>query len=87
METICLKTLKDIIGGNNNGPVGWEDSRHHGRQQRVGLTTAKEFVREGAYVFITARNQQEFEFAGCGDRRKCAGSAHTLARTWTGIFA
>jgi NAD(P)-dependent dehydrogenase (short-subunit alcohol dehydrogenase family) len=34
-----------------------------GGSSGIGLATAKEFVREGAYVFITARNQQELDFA------------------------
>jgi NAD(P)-dependent dehydrogenase (short-subunit alcohol dehydrogenase family) len=28
-----------------------------GRQQRIGLATAKRFVEEGAYVFITGRRR------------------------------
>ena len=34
-----------------------------GGSSGIGLATAKEFVREGAYVFITARNQQELDLA------------------------
>jgi short chain dehydrogenase len=30
-----------------------------GGSSGIGLATAKEFVREGAYVFITARRQDE----------------------------
>ena len=34
-----------------------------GGSSGIGLATAKEFVREGAYVFITARKQQELDLA------------------------
>ena len=34
-----------------------------GGSSGIGLATAKEFVREGAYVFITARNQRGLDFA------------------------
>nr|WP_242042312.1 hypothetical protein [Leptolyngbya sp. FACHB-541] len=35
----------------------------HGRHQRHGLATAKRFVAEGAYVFITGRRQPELDAA------------------------
>jgi NAD(P)-dependent dehydrogenase (short-subunit alcohol dehydrogenase family) len=34
-----------------------------GGSSGIGLATAKEFVKEGAYVFITGRNQQDLEAA------------------------
>jgi NAD(P)-dependent dehydrogenase (short-subunit alcohol dehydrogenase family) len=34
-----------------------------GRTAGIGLAVAKLFVREGAYVFITGRRQQELEEA------------------------
>lgn len=34
-----------------------------GGSSGIGLATAKEFVKEGAYVFITGRNQQDLETA------------------------
>src|ERR1700743_3470317 len=34
-----------------------------GGSSGVGLVTAEEFVRGGAFVFITARNQQELDLA------------------------
>ena len=35
-----------------------------GATQGIGLATAKLFVREGAFVFITGRRQKELEDAG-----------------------
>ena len=34
----------------------------------IGLATAKRFVAEGAYVFITGRRQTELDTSCCGDR-------------------
>jgi len=44
----------------------------------IGLATAKAFVNEGAYVFITGRREEELAAAGRVDRQKCNG--HTRRR-------
>ena len=35
-----------------------------GGSSGIGLATAKQFVKEGAYVFVTGRREQELEAAG-----------------------
>ena len=35
-----------------------------GGNSGIGLATAKQFVNEGAYVFITGRREQELDFFG-----------------------
>jgi NAD(P)-dependent dehydrogenase (short-subunit alcohol dehydrogenase family) len=42
-----------------------------GGNSGIGLATAKEFVNEGAYVFITGRREQELACGGKRDRKKC----------------
>ena len=42
----------------------------------IGLATAKRFVAEGAYVFITGRREKEFGFSG----QEHKGKRHRGAR-------
>jgi NAD(P)-dependent dehydrogenase (short-subunit alcohol dehydrogenase family) len=46
-----------------------------GGNSGIGLATAKEFVNEGAFVFITARREPELE----GDWKKCNRRARRRA--------
>ena len=41
-----------------------------GGNSGIGLATTKEFVAEGAYVFITGRRASELTKGGTGDRQK-----------------
>ena len=43
-----------------------------GGNSGIGLATAKRFVDEGAYVFITGRREAEF---GCGDKAESGKNA------------
>ena len=53
----------------------------------IGLATARRFVEEGAYVFITGRRQGEIRCGSQANRqkqhRRCSGTSQTL-RTLTG---
>jgi NAD(P)-dependent dehydrogenase (short-subunit alcohol dehydrogenase family) len=40
----------------------------------IGLATAKQFVKEGAYVFITGRPGAGAGCSGQGNRKKCQRS-------------
>ncbi len=40
-----------------------QDRRHHRRTEGIGFATAKLFVKEGAYVFITGRRPKELDEA------------------------
>ena len=42
-----------------------------GGNSGIGLATAKEFVNEGSYVFITGRREQELAAAGKEIGKKC----------------
>ena len=44
-----------------------------GGNSGIGLATAKRFVKEGAYVFITGRRQAELDKAVSLDREECNG--------------
>src|SRR2546428_13442340 len=44
-----------------------------GGNSGIGLATAKQFVNEGAYVFITGRRDQELAAAGKENRRNGTG--------------
>ena len=46
----------------------------------IGLTTAKLFVKEGAYVFITGRRQKELDAAVQAIGRNVAGVQGEVAR-------
>src|SRR6201981_3517219 len=50
-------------GGSNHARITGENRRHHRGQQRYRLATARRFVKEGAYVFITGRRQAELDKA------------------------
>ena len=42
-----------------------------GANSGIGLATAKQFVNEGAYVFLTGRRTPELAAAVKRDRKKC----------------
>jgi NAD(P)-dependent dehydrogenase (short-subunit alcohol dehydrogenase family) len=46
-----------------------------GGNSGIGLATAKRFVNEGAYVFITGRRQAELDAAVSLIGKKCNGSS------------
>jgi len=48
-----------------------ENCTHYWWQWRIGLATAKQFVNEDAYVFITGRREQELAGGSKGDWEKC----------------
>ena len=50
-------------GAVRHGQAYRKNRGRHRRQQRHGLATAKRFVAEGAYVFITGRRQAELDRA------------------------
>jgi NAD(P)-dependent dehydrogenase (short-subunit alcohol dehydrogenase family) len=49
--------------GSNMGETHRKDCRHHCGNSSIGLATAKRFVSEGAYVFITGRRQDQLDKA------------------------
>ena len=53
-----------------------------GATSGMALATAKLFVEEGAYVFITGRKQQELDAAVQAIGRQCSATRPSW-RTWT----
>jgi NAD(P)-dependent dehydrogenase (short-subunit alcohol dehydrogenase family) len=51
-----------------------------GGNSGIGLATAKRFVEEGAYVFITARRQAELDKAVCVIGKNVISIAGDLSR-------
>ena len=49
----------------------------------IGLATAKLFVKEGAYVFITGRRQKELEVSRKGDRQQRHWRSGETLPNWT----
>jgi NAD(P)-dependent dehydrogenase (short-subunit alcohol dehydrogenase family) len=66
------KKLKDKIALITGGTEG------------IGLATAKLFVKEGAYVFITGRRQKELDETVRGNRRQRCGTWGVLQDEATG---
>ena len=52
-----------------------------GGNSGIGLATAKQFVNEGAYVFITGRREPELAVAK-GDRKKCNRRTRRCVEPW-----
>ena len=48
----------------------------------IGLATAKQFVNEGAYVFITGRREPELAAAGKGDWEQCNRRTRRRVEPW-----
>jgi hypothetical protein len=65
-EKQMSKKLKDKIALITGGTEG------------IGLATAKLFVKEGAYVFITGRRQKELDEAVRGNRHERCGTWDVL---------
>ena len=53
-----------------------------GGNSGIGLATAKQFVNEGAYVFITGRREPELARGGKGDRKKCNRRTRRRVEPW-----
>jgi Dehydrogenases with different specificities (related to short-chain alcohol dehydrogenases) len=56
--------MTHIRGGEAMGKLEGKIALVTGGSSGIGLATAKQFVNEGAYVFITGRREQELEAAG-----------------------
>jgi NAD(P)-dependent dehydrogenase (short-subunit alcohol dehydrogenase family) len=57
---------------DSNGEIRWKDRAHHG-SSGIGLAAAKQFVKEGAYVFITGRREAELTAAVTEIERNVTG--------------
>ena len=53
-----------------------------GGNSGIGLATAKQFVNEGAYVFITGRRDAGVGCGGKGDRKKCDRRTRRRVEPW-----
>src|SRR5580692_9224783 len=60
--TTWLKEAKND-DRRENGQAGRKNRTCHWWDKRIGLATAKRFVAEGAYVFITGRREKELASA------------------------
>jgi len=56
-------------------------SRHYWGSSGIGFATAQQFVREGAYVFLTGRRQAELEFSANGANSPTPAFAKSVS-TW-----
>jgi NAD(P)-dependent dehydrogenase (short-subunit alcohol dehydrogenase family) len=64
------------------GKLGGKIALITGGNSGIGLATAKEFVNEGAYVFITGRREPELAQAVEGDRQQCARRPRRCVEPW-----
>jgi len=53
--TTWLKEAKNDDRRENGLQAGWKDRTRHWGEIGIGLATAKRFVAEGAYVFISGQ--------------------------------
>src|SRR5580658_8854828 len=68
------------IGGVTSGKLNGKVAVITGGTEGIGLATAKLFVKEGAYVFITGRRQKELDEAVKAIGRNATGVQGDVAK-------
>lgn len=58
-----VNTKLSIPNGGTDGQAWWQYRARYGGKWRDWLATAKEFLREGAYAFVTGRRETEMAVA------------------------